>query len=114
MAYLPDHEPALVANGFPAEGEWSSGHDLARGVDLLVHDAQYTADEYAARIGWGHSRVSDAVDLARAAGAKQLVTFHHDPAHDDDELDAMLAEARSLANGSLDVQPGKEGSTYRP
>jgi len=114
VAYLPDHEPALVADAFPALGEWSSGHDLARDVDLLVHDAQYTADEYAARIGWGHSRVSDAVDLARAAGAKQLVTFHHDPAHDDDELDTMLAEARSLANGSLDVQPGKEGSTYRP
>jgi phosphoribosyl 1,2-cyclic phosphodiesterase len=114
VAYLPDHEPALVADGFPAEGEWSSGHDLARDVDLLVHDAQYTDDEYAARVGWGHSRVSDAVDLARTAGARQLVTFHHDPAHDDDELDAMLSEARSLANGALDVQPGKEGMTFRP
>jgi ribonuclease BN (tRNA processing enzyme) len=58
--------------------------------------------------------VSDAVGLARSAGAKQLVTFHHDPAHDDDELDAMLAEARSLADGTLDVQPGTEGSTFRP
>ena len=105
---------STVENGFPVDSEWSSGHALARDVDLLVHDAQYTADEYAERVGWGHSRVSDAVELARAAGARQLVTFHHDPAHDDDELDAMLAEARSLADGSLDVQPGKEGMTFRP
>jgi phosphoribosyl 1,2-cyclic phosphodiesterase len=114
VAYLPDHEPALVADGFPRDGDWSSGHALAKGVDLLVHDAQYTDDEYAARVGWGHSRVSDAVGLARSAGAKQLVTFHHDPAHDDDELDTMLAEARSLADGAVDVQPGTEGSTFRP
>ena len=115
MAYIPDHEPALGSNGLPSDTAWNSGLDLARDVDLLIHDAQYTSDEYSQRVGWGHSRVADAIGLAKAAGARQLVTFHHDPAHDDAELDAMLDDAREQADGSdLDVQPGTEGSTFRP
>jgi phosphoribosyl 1,2-cyclic phosphodiesterase len=113
ISYMPDHEPALGTNGFPDESEWTSGHDLARGADLLIHDAQYTTDEYAQRQGWGHSRVSDAVNLAAQAGAHRLVTFHHDPAHHDDALDAMLADARALAPDSLEVLPGREGETFR-
>jgi phosphoribosyl 1,2-cyclic phosphodiesterase len=112
IAYLPDHEPALGRAALPTDPEWTSGHDLAQGADLLIHDTQYTADEYETRVGWGHSRVSDAVALARMAGARRLVTFHHDPAHDDAILDAMLAEARSLADG-VEVLPGREGTTFR-
>jgi phosphoribosyl 1,2-cyclic phosphodiesterase len=111
LAYLPDHEPALGYREAPHDARWTSGHDLAAGADLLIHDAQYTSDEYLARIGWGHSRTADAVALARLAGARRLVTFHHDPSHDDAELDAMLAEARALADG-LEVLPGREGETY--
>jgi len=115
VAYVPDHEPALGANGLPTDPEWMSGHALAKDVDLLLHDAQYTADEYATRIGWGHSRLSDAVALATAARARRLVTFHHDPAHHDDQLDAMLEQARELgAPSGLHVEPGTEGSTFHP
>lgn len=113
VAYLPDHEPALGASRFPAEPDWTSGHALANRADLLIHDAQYTADEYAARVGWGHSRTSDAVALAAQAGAARLMTFHHDPAHDDSELDAMLADARRDAPPGMDVLPGREGETIR-
>jgi phosphoribosyl 1,2-cyclic phosphodiesterase len=113
MAYMPDHEPALSTYGHAPAPDWTSGHDLAAGVDLLLHDAQYTADEYESRMGWGHSRIEDAVGLATMAGAKRLVTFHHDPAHDDDELDAMLAVARSTASEGLEVLPGREGSTFQ-
>jgi phosphoribosyl 1,2-cyclic phosphodiesterase len=113
VAYIPDHEPALGMNGVPSEPEWTSGFDLAVGADLLIHDAQYTADEYAERVGWGHSRVADAVGLARLAGAKRLVTFHHDPAHDDGELDAMVDDARLMAAGSLEVLAGREGATFQ-
>ena len=113
MAYLPDHEPALGWGGMPDQPQWTSGHDLAAGVDLLLHDAQYSAEEYAERVGWGHSRISDAVALARMAGARRLVTFHHDPAHDDGELDAMLAGARRQAGDDLEVLPGREGQTFR-
>ncbi len=113
MTYLPDHEPALGVNGMPDQTDWMSGHDLARGADLLLHDAQYTADEYEQRVGWGHSRVTDAVDLARMAGARRLVTFHHDPAHSDETLDEMLATAQARADGALEVLPGREGETFR-
>ena len=113
MTYLPDHEPALGANGKLASREWASGHDLARDSDLLIHDAQYTAQEYEERVGWGHSHIGDAVALAGLAGARRLVTFHHDPSHNDDELDQMLIEARRLAPAALEVLPGQEGATYR-
>jgi phosphoribosyl 1,2-cyclic phosphodiesterase len=112
VSYLPDHEPALGWNGQPTSTQWTSGYDLAHGADLLIHDAQYTADEYDGRVGWGHSRVSDAVALAQMAGAKRLVTFHHDPAHDDQELDAMVDDAREMAGDALEVLPGREGATF--
>jgi ribonuclease BN (tRNA processing enzyme) len=63
-------------------------------------------------VGWGHSRVTDAVDLARTAGARRLVTFHHDPAHNDETLDAMLATAHAHADGAVEVLPGREGETF--
>jgi phosphoribosyl 1,2-cyclic phosphodiesterase len=112
VAYLPDHEPALGENGMPTDPAWMSGYDLAVGADVLIHDAQYTADEYEQRVGWGHSRISDAVALARMAGAKRLVTFHHDPAHNDAELDGMVDDARAIAGDGLEVLPGREGSTF--
>jgi phosphoribosyl 1,2-cyclic phosphodiesterase len=112
LAYVPDHEPALAYDDRPTDGRWTSGTDLARDVDLLIHDAQYTPEEYAMRVGWGHSRVSDAVALAQLAGARRLVTFHHDPSHDDTELDAMLEDARAAADG-VEVLAGREGQTFK-
>jgi phosphoribosyl 1,2-cyclic phosphodiesterase len=113
VAYLPDHEPALGNDALPTDPAWTSGYGLAERADLLIHDAQYTADEYDERVGWGHSRVGDAVGLAAMAGARKLVTFHHDPAHDDAELDAMVADAQRLAPPALEVLPGREGATFR-
>ena len=91
LAYLPDHEPALGVRHFPEERSWTSGWGLANNVDLLVHDAQYTQEEYAARVGWGHSTLADAVAFAKLAGARRLLAFHHDPAHDDAFLDDFVA-----------------------
>lgn len=89
LAYLPDHEPALGVAPLPADRTWVSGSDLAADVDLLVHDAQYRDDEYPAREGWGHSSVSQVLRFAELTGARHLLAFHHDPAHDDWDLDAM-------------------------
>jgi ribonuclease BN (tRNA processing enzyme) len=61
---------------------------------VLIHDSQYTDDEYPAHIGWGHSSVSDAVTFAQRAEAQRLVLFHHDPTHDDHKLDDLGACAR--------------------
>ena len=82
LAFLPDHEPALGIRFIPAT-DWISGFDVAQGVDLLVHDAQYSSSEYPDHVGWGHSAISHAFRFAALAGVRRLVTFHHDPGHDD-------------------------------
>ena len=73
--------------------------DHASGADVLIHDAQYTCDEYFGRggpprLGWGHSTVDDAVAVARLASCGRLVLFHHDPGRDDAGVDALEAHAR--------------------
>ena len=79
---------------------------LARGVDVLVHDAQHTAAEFPARRHLGHSAVEYAVGLAEAAGARRLVLFHHDPSRTDDEIDALVAAHQG---GPVDVVAAAEG-----
>lgn len=112
MTYLPDHEPALGTTVFPLEPEWTSGYDLAKGVDLLLHDAQYTLEEYNERVGWGHSSIEHATAFAKLAKVKTLVTFHHDPSHNDEELDKLSQQAASLTQSVLQVKPGQEGSIF--
>lgn len=68
--------------------------DFAEGADLLVHDAQYTDEEYPHRRGWGHSTWSQAVDVARRARVRRLALFHHDPRRDDDALAIIEDRAR--------------------
>jgi ribonuclease BN (tRNA processing enzyme) len=63
--------------------------ELARGADLLVHDAQYTADELRTHRGWGHSSFDQAMQMAEMAGVKWLAMTHHDPEHDDDFLERI-------------------------
>ena len=94
LCYIPDHEPAL---GMPLAGlepEWISGFALARDATLLIHDCQYSDEEYPAHVGWGHSALSDALTFAARTGAQRVLLFHHDPLHDDDTLDAFGARAR--------------------
>jgi phosphoribosyl 1,2-cyclic phosphodiesterase len=96
LAYVPDHEPVLGVEIESLPAEWVSGHELARGADLLLHDAQYTEEEYRSRVGWGHSSVANAVSIARMAGVGRLLLFHHDPARDDVALERHLDRARDL------------------
>lgn len=107
IAYLPDHEPAL--GGFGG-GDWTSGYDLARGADLLLHDAQYTNAEYAERVGWGHSSIEHAVAMADLARAERLMMIHHEPEHSDDQIDELLEAARSLRRQG-DVVAAAQGLT---
>ncbi len=74
--------------------------DLCDGVDLLIHDAQYTVEEFPEKSTWGHCTVDYAVHVAKEAGARRLALFHHDPTHHDDAVDSILAHARCLAQGS--------------
>lgn len=108
LAYLPDHEPALGSKRFPKEPEWTSGHDLCEGVDVLIHDFQYTPEEYSERVGWGHSSMPQTLAFAEQVGAKRLVSFHHDPSHDDVMLDD-LHEKASTAGYPFELVPGTAG-----
>lgn len=112
LAYLSDHEPALGVPQFPLGAEWTSGYALARDASLLIHDAQYSLAEYPQHVGWGHSAIDHAVAFAALARARHLVTFHHDPAHDDDEIDRLTAAARAAAPPSLTVTAGAEGAVF--
>ncbi|MGH2811742.1 MAG: MBL fold metallo-hydrolase [Actinomycetota bacterium] len=103
LAYIPDHEPARGQRGVDfarAEPKWISGYDLASGVDVLLHDSQYTEEEYSARVGWGHSSIKHTAAFAQAAKAGRLVMFHHDPMHSDEELETMLDEVRGMWHGT--------------
>ena len=93
LTYIPDHEPGLGAPMTELEDEWISGFDLASGTSLLIHDCQYTDHEYEHHVGWGHSKLSDALAFARRTSAEQLLLFHHDPLHSDAMLDRFGVEA---------------------
>jgi phosphoribosyl 1,2-cyclic phosphodiesterase len=111
---LADHEPfdpALGDGGDVLASREDRRHvEFMAGADVVVHDAQYEAAEYAAHIGWGHSTIEYVVDAACAAGVGQLVLFHHDPSHDDDAIDAILDRARERAAGRVVVTAAAEGT----
>ena len=64
--------------------------NFARDVDVLIHDAQYTPEEYKTKIQWGHSPYDYTVKVALGAGVKSLILFHHDPVHDDAFVDSSI------------------------
>jgi len=82
--------------------------ELARGADLLVHDAQYTAEELQKRRGWGHSSFDQAMDLAEMAGVKHLALTHHDPDHDDEFLDRIEKLCRERFPNTVLAREGLE------
>ena len=104
VCFIPDHEPALGAPLDTLEDEWISGLELARDVDLLIHDCQYTDEEYPQHLGWGHSSISDALAFAERARARRTLLFHHDPMHSDDVLDAIAAGVDGRAELAVEAQ----------
>ena len=78
-------------------------------ADVLVHDAQYTEETYDAHVGWGHSSTHNVVRLAREAGVKKLILYHHDPESTDPVVDKILADAQEIADGSVAVDAAREG-----
>lgn len=112
LAYLPDHEPALGTHVFPAAGSWTSGYDIAAGADLLMHDSQYTPEEYQDRVGWGHSSIPDAFAFAELTGVRHFVPFHHDPKRSDEELDGLFTKYVEACRPNCRVTPAMEGTVY--
>lgn len=111
VAYLSDHSPGSLGDGPSGYGPYhEAAVALARDADVLIHDAQYTAEEYPARRTFGHSTVDYAVGMAHAAGVSRVVLFHHDPRRTDDDLDLI---ARLAASSSVDVTVAREEQTIR-
>ncbi|HLP08810.1 MAG TPA: response regulator [Opitutaceae bacterium] len=126
VVFMPDTEIMPYPRARPARAEPTPDADterfnayknqllaeFAHGAELLICDAQYTAEEYERRVGWGHSCIDDTVRLALQAKAKCLVLFHHDPTHDDGMIDSMVAHARRLAaaeGAALQIEAAAEG-----
>jgi ribonuclease BN (tRNA processing enzyme) len=89
VVYATDNEPGDAAFD-------KSVRKLAEGADVLIYDAQYLPEEYAAeKRGWGHSHWREAVNVVMESGAKELVLFHHDPDHNDVVIDKIVDHARN-------------------
>lgn len=99
LAYLTDHEPALAADLATMAPGWISGYALAAGADILIHDCQYSEEEYPSRTGFGHSSTQHVATFAGLTGVGRLVLFHHDPNHTDDDLEVLLARVEELWTG---------------
>jgi phosphoribosyl 1,2-cyclic phosphodiesterase len=92
VVYISDHQAPL-----DLESVADSVLELADNADILIHDAQYTRAEFAEKSHWGHCTIDYAVRVARESGTRQVVLFHHDPAHGDEVLDDLLVDARQFA-----------------
>jgi phosphoribosyl 1,2-cyclic phosphodiesterase len=108
VVYVSDHQ--MPQDGSHAVAD--SVLELCDGADLLIHDAQYTPEEFASKSDWGHCTMEFAVHVASEAGVRRLALFHHDPTHDDAFLDCLGERARMLAGRRLEeVLVASEGLT---
>ncbi len=92
VVYIPDHQQ-------PVDGSTDVPTDVVefcRGADVLIHDAQYDDDEFATKSTWGHSTVRYAAAVAKAAGVRRLVLFHHDPSHGDAWIAQAVIDAQAM------------------
>jgi phosphoribosyl 1,2-cyclic phosphodiesterase/DNA-binding response OmpR family regulator len=101
VVYSSDHEPhdqELAGGGDVARNRHDGAHaTFVAGADLLIHDAQYCASEYADHVGWGHSTVEYVIDVARRAEVAQVALYHHDPTRTDEQVDELVELARRRA-----------------
>jgi len=106
VAYISDHQAPLGLDSVAA-----SVLELCDGVDLVIHDAQFTPAEFVQKAHWGHCTMEYAALVAHEAGARRLCLFHHDPAHSDEDLDRLHAEVRDTARrwGLDEVIGAREG-----
>ena len=107
VAFVCDHQQPRDGSLLPP------GHviEACRGVDILIHDAQYNAEEFKLKSDWGHCTADFALELARLCGARRLVLFHHDPGHNDDWIRDQVGRVQALAGSTVEVIGAAEGLT---
>ena len=115
LVYASDHEPfqrELALGKGDISGQDREHCEFLAGSDLVIHDAQFTADQYEDKIGWGHSTVEYAVAICRAAGASRLALTHHDPLRADDAIEQIVRTVRDNQRGitpALEIFAAAEG-----
>ena len=108
VVYISDHQMPLDGS----HGVTDEVLELCAGADLLIHDAQYTPEEFAVKRDWGHCTVEYAVHVAAEADVRRLALFHHDPTHDDVFIDCLVDRARMMAGRRIEeVLAAAEGLT---
>lgn len=112
----PDYDPDAAEEGDRAAQEENEKiwHFL-QGADLLIHDSQYTREEYfSSKLGWGHSYFEWVINSAHKAGVKKLVLFHHDPMRTDEELEELLAKYSRMIEGKteMEIVIAREGEEF--
>ena len=107
VAYISDHQAPPDFDKVDDEVL-----ELCENVDLLIHEGQYTREEFTTKSDWGHGTIDYAVRVAVEAGARRLGVFHHDPWRSDDELDLLIEEARGgLRGATTEIFAAAEGMT---
>lgn len=123
--FTGDHEPPynIYEPGDEDHAEYQSFVDeknaaileAMRGVDVLIADTSYTAQEYPAKKGWGHGTFETSIQAAQQAGARVLFCTHHEPTRSDDALEDVFAQALAAAGprlGGPDIRLAREGECY--
>jgi phosphoribosyl 1,2-cyclic phosphodiesterase len=122
VAWIPDNEflqgytgaPEALTHDHPLVAPYRKMIEFVSDVDVLIHEAQYTNDEYPAKIGWGHCGLSNACVLMKLANVRRWIVTHHDPAHDDTFLEQKMSMTRQMLariGHDMDVQHGHDGLT---
>jgi phosphoribosyl 1,2-cyclic phosphodiesterase/FixJ family two-component response regulator len=115
VVYCSDHEPysrELATGAGEITGQDLRHAEFIDRADLVIHDAQYTAEEYQTKVGWGHSSFEYVMRLCQFADVKRVALTHHDPLRDDDALDRLLTRVRAQVRetgSSLDIFAAAEG-----
>ncbi|MCH2449886.1 MAG: MBL fold metallo-hydrolase [Gracilimonas sp.] len=113
IIFAPDNE--LMQDGREVSNKFDEQlRAFIHGADLLIHDAQFSREEYKAKIGWGHSAWEDVIDIAAQEKVKRLSLTHHDPDNDDETLSEIEAQVHSYVGSKFEeISLAKEGQTIR-
>ncbi len=109
LTYIPDHEPVLGRAHLYNEDDWVSGLGLAMHTNLLIHDSQYSDEEYLDKVGWGHCSLEMAAEYSVRAHAERLILFHHNPAHSDDFRTQMFETFMKKGNYDFPIELAVQG-----
>ena len=122
IAWVPDNEflqgytgaPEAITRDHPLAAPYARMIEFLSDADVVVHEAQYTTEEYPGKIGWGHSSIANAAVLMKLAGVKRWIVTHHDPMHDDAFLETKLNLTRRILDRighPIQVCHGYDGMT---